>query len=131
MHLFCFIMQILGLWTSSRSKKSHIHNVFNICTVPVYQITILQSYYELATTEELASAMDCGGVSFAQRRYWIYVEILGFFVNMLQLVLFLFNQMDAIKGILRVCLAYYRCCTCTVRVQSDSSSEEPKDDYQK
>jgi hypothetical protein len=83
MHVFCGVAQFLGLYSSSTNKKSFIHNVLNMMTVPLYQFSILQSYYELVQAEYLARAMHCGGIAFAQKRYWIYVEIMGFFVNII------------------------------------------------
>jgi hypothetical protein len=58
--------------------------------------------------------MHCGGIAFAQKRYWIYVEIMGFFINIIQLMFFLCFQMDAASGCKGICAAFgkyfYECC---------------------
>jgi hypothetical protein len=41
MHTFCGIAQFIGLYSSSTNKKSFIHNVLNMMTVPLYQFSIL------------------------------------------------------------------------------------------
>ena len=83
MHGVCFFFQAISAFVEANDKTSHFHSILNMTTVPLYQFIILKAYSELRTIEDLAAATKCGGVSFAQRRMWIYVEILGFWVNLL------------------------------------------------
>lgn len=62
--------------------------MLTLITVPMYQLTILLTYYETCKLEELAALVNCIGMSFKTRRSWMYVEVLGFFVNMAVLMAF-------------------------------------------
>lgn len=63
-----------------------------MATVPLYQITILETFYECSIAEEIAAAKDCSGISFALKRAWCYIEVIGFWVNIFLLILYLLKQ---------------------------------------
>ena len=58
-------------------------------TVPAYQIVILIAYSKICQIEDFAKLSKCTGMDFKLKRAWLYVEVMGFFVNMLQLMLYL------------------------------------------
>jgi hypothetical protein len=55
MHAICFFAQLNGLYSAQFMKKSYLHNLITMATVPLYQLMILLSYSEVCKVEELAS----------------------------------------------------------------------------
>lgn len=99
------------------NKKSFNHNILNMITVPVYQLSILQAFYEVSRTEDIAALVGCSGLTFAQRRAWCYVEVIGFFVNIIQLMLYLISGLKIPKGagellvaIFDTIILHFTCC---------------------
>ena len=89
------------------NKKSFTHNILNMLTVPVYQLAILQAFYAVSKTEDIAASVNCAGLTFAQRRAWCYVEVIGFFVNIIQLMVYLIGNLKFTKGIGQIFYAIY------------------------
>lgn len=86
MHGACFLIQLIVLIWSQNDKSCHFHNILTVLTIPLYQLTILQGYYQIGKVEELAHLVGCSGTDFKIRRAWLYIEVCGFFVNMFQLM---------------------------------------------
>ena len=94
--------------------------MLNITTVPIYQFVILQAFSELVTTENLTQAVNCNGVAFANKHKWIYAELLGFWVNLLLLMLYLFMQLDILEGTQRILACCFKDC------KKDDQKDEQK-----
>lgn len=98
-----------------QDKKSFLHNILNMVTVPVYQLAILQAFYSVSKTEDIAASVNCSGLTFAQRRAWCYVEVVGFAVNIIQLMVYLIGNLKVTKGVWDILVAIYQsiihsCC---------------------
>jgi RNA recognition motif-containing protein len=105
------------------NKKSFTHNILNMLTVPVYQLSILQAFYAVSKTEDIAASVNCSGLTFAQRRAWCYVEVIGFFVNIIQLMVYLIGNLKITKGIGQIFFAIYDFITLSCCKPSKGSSE--------
>lgn len=73
--------------------QSYIYVVLLITTVPVYQFIIMRAYFFLRKIEVLSTDVNCNGVAYATKHRWIYVEILGFWGNLVQLMIGLLGQL--------------------------------------
>lgn len=109
------------------NKKSFTHNILNMLTVPVYQLAILQAFYAVSKTEDIAASVNCSGLTFAQRRAWCYVEVIGFFVNIIQLMVYLFGNLKITKGIGEIVYAIIDSVTlCCCKSKKNSSENTDK-----
>ena len=61
-------------------------------TVPLYNYTVLTSYFDLQKQENLAKEIKCSGLTFELRRAWIYIELAGFLANIVQLCVYLVEE---------------------------------------
>lgn len=53
MHLACFILQGISEAMQKYSRRIHFSNVLQMITVPIYQASILQAYFEIVKQEDL------------------------------------------------------------------------------
>lgn len=107
---------------------SHLHNLMTLITVPVYQLTILLAYSEACKVEELAALVKCSGMSFSTRRSWMYVEILGFFVNMAVLMFFSLSHLCRKKIGPGLQNLFVKCCRRKKIMKRVKKDEESKPD---
>lgn len=86
MHFYCATAQLLTQILAACTRSSYFHNFLRMASVPVYQFALFKAYYEVVKLEEYALARSCTGITFAQRRAWIYIELGAFIVNLSQLI---------------------------------------------
>lgn len=111
---------------ASTNKKSYTHNLLSMATVPFYQIAILQAFNEVSKAENIAAEAKCSGLTFALRRAWCYVEVIGFWVNIGQLMLYLLGQMKIGYGLYQALVALWSMITCSKddKIQPDDDTLE-------
>ena len=86
MHFACCIVIALAQCIPARTKKVYIHNLLMVATLPIYQLTIFEAYYECCQHEAIAAQFNCSQITFSLRKAWIYVELGAFLVNILQMM---------------------------------------------
>ena len=100
----CAAAILISRWITSNNKKSFFHNLILVITIPFYQCAIFQAYHEICSVEREFAALNCSGLTIAQRRAWVYIEICAFMVNIFQLMLSLCYKLKPAGG--------GRCCVC-------------------
>lgn len=93
-HIFCFFALLISKAIAAYTKKTFIHNLLIMATVPAYQFGVFKTYYEVTLQERLATELECTGIPWSQRRAWLYIEISAFAVNIVQ---FMVGLAKAIK----------------------------------
>lgn len=65
MHLYCFLAMLISKVCQAVNKKSFIHNILVMITVPTYQFGIFKAYYEIALQENIAQELGCTSMPWA------------------------------------------------------------------
>jgi hypothetical protein len=78
--------------------------------------------------------VGCSGLTFAQKRAWCYVEVIGFFVNIIQLMLYLVGGLKIPKGIGQLLYAifdtitlYLPCCKSSMSASTKEKTSKKKE----
>jgi hypothetical protein len=118
MHFICFVLGLVTQWIQINFKQSYMHNFITIGMVPYYQITIMQAFYSVSRVENVAAEAKCSGMYFARTRAWCYIEVIGFFVNLVQLMIFLLGNYTGCRNIF----------SCLDEQNEEESAESKEDD---